>query len=233
MRGRHSRRRWRRAAPGDGLPGGGQQAHLRQRNGRGEQLMGHPAVGNGNLVDHRPGARKDRRPGPARRRRSRRAARRAGVREFPGVQRIAVGGGDHGAPPVPGGRVGRQRPVTSSATSAGPARVSRSRVTPGPALQVGEPSRRAAGRSSSRNVATGRTGPSRSRTARNASSSREDSSAQCRSSRTRTSGARAARSASSASTRTNRRCRAASMSPGAASASSHAARSPSAATKGP
>src|SRR5579872_2917388 len=123
----------------------------------------------------------------------------------------------------PGRAPGGIAPATSPAISASVMRPSRSRVTRGRCSSSLSQRRTESVRSSSRSVPTIITGSSRSRTARNVSSSREDSSAQCRSSRTSTSGDRAARPDSSPTTRTNRRCRAASMLSAGSSASSHCA----------
>jgi len=114
-------------------------------------------------------------------------------------------------------------PATSPVISASVIRPSRSRVTRGRCSNSVSQRRTESVRSSSRSVPTIITGSSRNRTARKVSSSREDSSAQCRSSRISTSGDRAARPPSSPSTRTNRRCRAVSMLSAGSSASSHSA----------
>ncbi len=81
---------------GDGLPCRRQQAVLGEGHGRGQQLVRHPAVGHADLVDDRPGRRRDaggpgqhglgdgdRGPGPA------------SAREFQGVQRVTPRRADH------------------------------------------------------------------------------------------------------------------------------------------
>ena len=83
--------------PGDRLAGRGQQIILTERDGRGQQLMRHPAVGHAHLVDHGPRRRRD--PGGlgqhgfGDRRWGHPGAR---ARELERVQRVAFGGADHG-----------------------------------------------------------------------------------------------------------------------------------------
>ena len=83
--------------PGDRLAGRGQQVILTKRDGRGQQLMRHAAIGHADLVDHRPHRRGD--PGGlgqhgfGDRRWGHPGAR---ARELERVQGVAFGGADHG-----------------------------------------------------------------------------------------------------------------------------------------
>ena len=97
-------------ARGDGPARRGQQALLRQRNGRGQQFMGHPAIRDADLVDDRPGLHGE--PcGLGQHGIGDRGGQRlrAGIGEFPGVQRVAACGADHRRDPVRAGGVGREQ----------------------------------------------------------------------------------------------------------------------------